>query len=317
MGEESGKELQASPSEKPWDRTFAQMWELCFRPEIERRQSGGLLSENFSVYMAQALFPTEGVTRILLNDEVEGEGLIRVPRTVQKGEPIGFADLQYIESFELPDELLDSGHFTIIRTGEGWRMFFNFLSGRAKARDMLRLADQFLEAALSSKNKGHAGPAVDNLFSASELVSKAELILHRIHAANSKTHATVARQINAWARLGNIDTAFVRLFNKLGEQRPNARYGNSANRPLIPDQDSFDLVRAMIERGLERVDKATDRRLKSAVSVGQRSEEPPPRGGALLLLQNCRCAAALGGTQQCCSPIHQNLYAEVLRRVGR
>jgi hypothetical protein len=34
-------------------------------------------------------------------------------------------DLQYIERFDLPDELLDSGHFTIIRAGEGWRVFFN------------------------------------------------------------------------------------------------------------------------------------------------------------------------------------------------
>ena len=99
-------------------------------------------------------------------------------------------DLQYIERFELPDELLDSGHFTIVRAGEGWRVFFNFLSGRAKAKDMLELAGQFLEAALSAKDRGHAGPAVDNLFSACELTSKAELILHRNPAASSKSPRT-------------------------------------------------------------------------------------------------------------------------------
>jgi hypothetical protein len=239
------------------------MWELCFRPEIERRLADGSLPANFSLYMAQALFPPEGEKLILLNEEVKGEGLLRAPRSIQKGEALYSNDLQYIERFELPDELLDNGHFTIVRAGEGWRMFFNFLSGRAKAKDMLELAGQFLDAALSAKDKGHAGPAVDNLFSASELVSKAELILHRSRAVKSKKHGMIAGEINLWARLGNIDAAFVALFNKLSQQRPNARYGNRRNRPPMPDQDSFDLVRAVIERGLERVGKATDRRPKS------------------------------------------------------
>jgi HEPN domain-containing protein len=173
--------------------------------------------------------------------------------------------LAHIERFELPDELLDNGHFTIIRAGEGWHMFFNFLSGRAKANDMLELASEFLATALSSKEKGHSGPAVDNLFSASELISKAELILHRSRAVKSKRHGLIASEINAWARLGNIDAAFVALFNKLSRQRPNARYSDKENRPPTPDQESFDLVQAMIDRGLERIGKATDRELTSRV----------------------------------------------------
>ena len=178
---------------------------------------------------------------------------------MQNGERIQYFDLQYIERFELPDELLDNGHFTIIRRGQGWRAFFNFLSGRAKAKDMLELAAQFLETAIYSSDKGHSGPALDNLFSASELISKAELILVRSPATKTKKHGAIASEINRWSRLGNIDTSFVALFNKLGQQRSNARYGNSKNRPPAPDQDSYDLVQAVIERGLARVGKATDR----------------------------------------------------------
>lgn len=126
---------------------------------------------------------------------------------------------------------------------------FNFLSGRAKARDMLELADQYLAASIESGHKGHAGPAVDNLFSASELVSKAELILYRSKAAKARIHGPIASEINAWARLGNIDQAFVALFNKLGQQRPNARYCDRDHRPPSPDADSYELVRAMIARG--------------------------------------------------------------------
>jgi hypothetical protein len=244
-----------------WDRTFAQMWEMCFEPELEKRKSSGAISSEFSLFMAQALYPPEGPNRILFNEEVKGDGLLRAPRAVNKGDPVTFQDLAHLEKYELPDELLDCGHFTIIRCDEGWKMFFNFLSGRSKAKDMLELAQEFLQAAEKSAGENHAGPAVDNLFSASELISKAELILHRSRAVTSKRHGAIKSSINAWAKLGNIDSAFIKLFNKLGNQRPNARYGDKDNRPPIPSSDDFELVKAMVERGLDRVAKATDRKL--------------------------------------------------------
>jgi hypothetical protein len=265
MHGEPNRELPATGSVGADDANsmLAHAWELWFGPEIERRRTAGSLPAWVTVYRAQALFSPDGKLRVLLNDEIKGEGLLRAPRSIQKGEPLYSNDLQYIERFELPDELLDSGHFTVVRAGEGWHMFFNFLSGRAKAKDMLELAGEFLEAALTAKDKGHGGPAVDNLFSACELISKAELILHRNPAASSKSHGSVSSQINWWGRLGNIDVAFVKLFNRLGEQRPNARYGDKEHRPPIPEHDDFDVVGTMIERGLGKVGKATDRPLKS------------------------------------------------------
>ncbi|KQY19682.1 hypothetical protein [Rhizobium sp. Root482] len=244
---------------EPWHTTFNQMWELFFRPEIERRRAFGRISGNFHLYIAQVLFPEKGDNRVLLNEEVKGEALVRPRREFQKGDPVYSDDLETVETFELPDELLDHGHFTIVRSGEGWAMIFNFMSGRAKARDMLELANQFLEVAKTSSILGHAGPTVDNLFSASELICKAELILHRSRAVSSKTHSTISSAINNWSRLGNINAAFVALFNELGRQRPNARYGDATSRPPMPDAESFELVSVMIERGLESVQKATDR----------------------------------------------------------
>jgi hypothetical protein len=265
MSEEHDHKDPSTTEESPdgWNRTLTQMWALYLQPEIDRRRASGSLPEHFFVYIAQVLFSPDERIRVLLNDEVQGEGLMRAPRNIQKGEPLQSTDLQYMELFELPDELLDNGHFTIIRAGDGWRMFFNFLSGRAKAKNMLELAEQFLESARSSANNGHAGPAVENLFTACELASKAELILYRNPAVKAKTHGPVASEINKWARLGNIEAAFVALFNKLSQQRPFARYGNKDDRPPIPDQDSFDVVLAAIERGRERVSKATDRPIDS------------------------------------------------------
>jgi len=242
-----------------WQRTFDQMWELYFGPEIDRRKADGRIAdENFTVYMAQVLFPPEGQFQVLFNDEVKGEALVRAARDIQPDDPVYVNDLQSIEIYELPDELLDSGHFTIFSIGDGWKMVFNFLSGRAKARDMLELARQFLEASRHSEAKGHAGPAVENLFTSAELISKAELILHRNPAVNAKTHGPVASAINAWSKLGNVDAAFVALFNELTRRRPNARYGDANSRPPMPKTEDYEIIEAMIQRGLNRVGKATD-----------------------------------------------------------
>jgi hypothetical protein len=71
----------------------------------------------------------------------------------------------------------------------------------------------------------------------------------------------ILRSRAKWARLGNINAAFVALFNKLSQHPPFARYGNKNDRPPMPDQESFEVVQAVIERSLERVGKATGRPL--------------------------------------------------------
>jgi hypothetical protein len=253
----TGESFDTHP--EAWQRTFDQMWGLFFGPEIERRRQTGSLPDNFFPYAAQVLFPQEGRPSVLLNVEVRGEARLGQFGDRKTGDDIYIEDLNHLEVFDLPDDLLDHGHFTILRSGSAWRMMFNFLSGRAKARDMLELARQYHKVAVSSHSLGFSGPTIDNLFSASELICKAELILHRSPAVTSKTHSSVGSAINRWSRLGNIDSAFVALFNKLSQQRPNARYGDTSSRPPLPDKDDLDLVAAMIDEGIRTVRKSTDR----------------------------------------------------------
>jgi HEPN domain-containing protein len=254
-----------------WERTLTQMFELYFTPELERRRATGTLPDNFAILVAQVLLPPDGPADVRFNNEVRGHGVLRAPRELRKGAPILVEDFQHLALYDLPDELLDNGHFTAFNTGEtGWRMFFNFLSGRAKAADALHNARHFHDAAARSAEQGHAGPAVENLFTAAELASKAELILMRDDAANHKSHGSVASRINQWSRSGNIDAAFVSVFNKLSRQRPNARYGDAKSRPPLPTLDDLDVVAAMIERGLERTERQTDY-LNKAPSSGDSS----------------------------------------------
>lgn len=232
------------------ERLLAQAFELWFNPELERRAAAGLLADDFALYAAQVLFPPEGENRIRLNDEMTGVMLVVAQRAVEKGEQVMLSDLAEAKRYELDDADLDCGHLTIIRRGEGWMIDFNFQSGRAKAADMLRLADQYHSAAIACVQRELEGPAVDNLFSACELAAKAELILHRSSAVKAKTHDPLKSAINAWGKLGNIDPAFVAVFNLLGQQRADARYkGAVAAKGLMPSTDDLDIVKAVIERG--------------------------------------------------------------------
>jgi hypothetical protein len=135
---------------------------------------------------------------------------------------------------------------------------FNFLSGRAKARGFLDLANEYLVTSQNSANMGYSGPAIDNLFRATELISKAELILHRLTEAESKTHGSIARAINRWSKDGNMDAAFASLYNQLGQARPKARYGSSSQRPSPPDSEDVDLVRTTLESVRKKCARSTD-----------------------------------------------------------
>lgn len=247
------------PQKDMGERLLAQAFELWFNPEMERRATAGLLGDDFALYAAQVLFPPEGDNRIRLNDEITGVMVVAAHRAVERGEHVTLSDLAGVQRYELDDTDLDCGHLTIIQRGKSWMIDFDFLSGRAKAADILRLADQYHAAAIVCVQRALDGPAVDNLFSACELAAKAELILHRSSAVKAKTHDPLKSAINAWGKLGNIDPAFVSIFNALGQQRADARYnGADAAKGLMPTLESIAIVKAVIERGLWHVGRSTD-----------------------------------------------------------
>ncbi|WP_349359321.1 hypothetical protein [Stappia sp.] len=254
---EADREDSTDPIER-WERTLSHAWELWFAPEIEKRRHAGIIKENFKVYSAQFLQHPNGIEQVFFNEEVRGIAKVKFSKDIRKGDIVYHKDISEIYEIDLPDYLLDFQHFTVIHMADEINISFNFLSGRSRARDLFDLANQFLKTANLSAMKGYEGPAVDNLFSASELISKAELILHRNAAASSKSHGPISSEINKWRKLGNIDSRFVKLFNNLAQQRQAARYGDAEHRPHIPSSENFELVQLMIERGLQRVTRSTE-----------------------------------------------------------
>lgn len=155
--------------------------------------------------------------------------------------------MQNFVSFDLDEEELDAGHFTLFWTGNGWIATFDFRAGRAKSAAMLKAAGEFLEVARLASTHSHTRPSVDNLFSACELVSKAHLILHRNSASQAKSHGPVQSAINAWRRLGNVNDAFVNLFNRVSNTRSPARYDAKAE-VSMPGPSDFQVVEDEIQQ---------------------------------------------------------------------
>ena len=229
-----------------WSKTLLHMFQIAFAPEIRRRLATGQLNENFFLSAAQLIQPEEGENTVRLNEEVRGTALVRVNRPVHQGEQVLVSDLQNFVSFDLEEDELNAGHFTLLWNGQGWIGSFDFRAGRAKSASLLGLANQFLDVAKISAAKGHAGPSVDNLFSACELMSKTHLILHRSPARRAKSHGTVHSAINAWRRLGNVNEDFVRLYNQMSNARSSARYDAGAQ-VESPSQSDFLIVKREIE----------------------------------------------------------------------
>lgn len=235
-----------------------QAFDMWVNPEIEKRRAAGTLPDPFELYMAQRIQFPDGRNLVRLNEEVRGIANVRAQREVKAGEPVSLADMAGIEDFDIPDDELDAGHWTMIWTGKSWFVSFNFLSNRAKCKMLLQKASEFFEASKYAIGAGSIAVAVDTLFSACELISKAELVSSSILPIETKTHGPISSKLNEWRRLGNVEGAFVDLFNRLGRLRPRFRYDAAFSdiKPIM--SEDLELVQSMIELGLRKLGKVSE-----------------------------------------------------------
>ncbi len=248
-----------------------QAFDLWINPEIERRRRDGSLPDGFQLFMVQQIQRPDGSVSVRFNDEVRGVAMIRATREMAAGENAFMDDFDGIESFDLVDEELDYGHWTAFFTGKRWIATFNFLNQRAKCLDLLDKAQQFFESVLVAKSKSHPAVVVDNLFSACELISKAELVSSQMLKLDTRTHSQIATQLNRWRKLGNIESAFVDLFNNLANLRTRYRYDAGFTDPMPVSDDDLELVQRMIEKGISKVGPKIEKS-PGEISLSERHE---------------------------------------------
>jgi hypothetical protein len=208
------------------ERLLKQAFELWIEPEMARRREAGRIDANFQLLAAQVIFNADtDAPEIRLNEEVKAVLEVRVNRAIEAGELITWADVSELARIRLTDEDPNAGHLTLVLKPEGWWIAFDFRYNAERIAQTLQAAQEFLDSAASSLERGHHRAFVDGLFSATELLARGVLLtVPDKSSLSSRKHTFVATRYNLWGRLGNVPRPYVDLLNALSRLRPKARY---------------------------------------------------------------------------------------------
>jgi len=237
-------------------------FDLWFDPEIKRRQASGSLPTPFHVWAVQVLLEVGKPPSIFLNDQLKGvlqaQILPDFKSPVERGAEIRFDELGDIVGMQLTNDQPNAGHLTAILHRNNWYLLFDFRYNAARVARHLSVAREFLSAAESAYAAKHYHPAIDNLFASVELVAKSYLLmLPDERVLTSARHGFVSTHFNIHGgKHGNVDPAFVSLFNELAGEWTSARY---------PDEP------------LRRGPPSIERWLKTARSFLEDMEQKRPR----------------------------------------
>jgi hypothetical protein len=162
---------------------------------------------------------------VRLNQEVSGVVWAEVVGPKAAGELVMYSDCRKIVDFELPEEEANSAYITAILHSDRWFLKFDFSYNSARIEQTLAAAREFLDIATQASISGKLRPAVDCLFSATELMGRAFLLaLPDEEVVRSKSHSFVSSRLNLGARDGVHYGRYAKLINTLSDLRPGARY---------------------------------------------------------------------------------------------
>jgi hypothetical protein len=235
------------------NRLFEQADELWIRPEVERRRAEGLLDETFAISKAQIIFREGERPEVRLNDEVNAVAKVKTKGPVKKGDFVSLADVEKIVSVSLTDRDPDAGHITLLAGPDGFFIAFDSLQNATKARKTLDVSRQFLATAEWAIRARRPNAAADALFSAAELIARAELMLLPIEGHESRQkvdHKVVRRTYRRRTEINWTRTENAELLDRLTRLRGRARYGGA--RLVEPDLLSLLEQTRQMERAARR-----------------------------------------------------------------
>jgi uncharacterized protein (UPF0332 family) len=210
-------------------RVFQQFMDIFIKPEIRRRQEKGQLPTTFELQAAQIVFFPDGRgTQVRLNSEVRAIAKAKLKPGITKkaGEPIYESEVEGLREINLfQEDDADCGHATLIRIADSWIIAFDFRYNKALSQKHMDTASEFYESAEFSFNRGNMRAFIDNLFSATELTARSVLlVLPDPKFRKNASHAFIQMRYNSFAKLGNVNSAYCKVFNKLSGLRDRARY---------------------------------------------------------------------------------------------
>lgn len=216
-------------------------------PEVERRKAAGTFRVE-AVTRFQVLFGDERDAEVRLNQDVGGSIVATATRAIAAGEEVAVDDISGISEYTPRDQDAAVPHVTAFAHRGGWSIVFEFGRGGHSDRfEFFHLGIEYLETAREALQAARLRPAIDNAFSACELLAKAELLSNSPTVEvvlSSSSHNAVARPYHTWAKLGNTDVRFAKLLGRLTQLRVSARY---RERDLGVDHAGVDEILELLE----------------------------------------------------------------------
>lgn len=201
---------------------------LWVAPEIERRKQAGWIPASFVLNGAQVILNLDAdAPEIRLNEEVRATARIKANRAFQQGESVKASEVEEIYAILLTELDPNAAHVTMVRIRNFWFVAFDFRYNSTRANEAHAAAGEFLGCAESALNKGHARAFVENLFSAMELMAKADLLMFPDPdkvILKARSHGTISAKYNWLRKTGGIEPEYATLLNQLTDLRPLARY---------------------------------------------------------------------------------------------
>jgi len=205
-----------------------QVMDIWVNPEIERRSKAGKLPEPFILNSAQIIIYPDGKPNVVrLNKEVKAQLIAVANRSIKVNEVAPLEDMiSEIREIMLTDrDDPNAGHVTFVKFNEKWNIAFDFRHNKKRADDRLNIAIQFLSSAKMNHEKELWRPFVDNMFSATELLATAQLLLHADKEYTKRQwHEGTERKYTAFVDMGNYKIDYKNTFLELSKLRKSARY---------------------------------------------------------------------------------------------
>lgn len=223
-------------------RVMEQTMDLFVRPEIERRKVAGRLPEGFTLHAAQVALNVDSPPQVRLNEEVKIAAKYRASGPTKKGEMFPI-DPDRIVQLLLTDHDPNAAHITLFEMQPGnWILTFDFRYNAARARAHADLAREFLNVARYALDNGYLGSFVENLYGAAELMAKGILLsVPDKPFMMTGNHRLISARFTQWGKLGNVDTSYAQLLERLWGHRGPARYLRGGNFKL-PAEDAHAML---------------------------------------------------------------------------